>query len=300
MADLEVKEKSSYGAFERFLYLFLIPIVFTSILTVVLLSMFNYNVMNSLLRVADSIPLVNMIVPDPATNADEEQPDGVDGDPVTTDAGPEQLAMQIAELETKISNSRDVITRKDSEIEKLREQIEKLQEDLATKQQTDEEYQTRISNLAQVYADMTASKAAAIMENLTTPELVLILNQMGSDDQSRILEKMNPVIAAEASIQMKDEVTAKDQQIAALQARLDIQEGALTPETKFSMEELGQTFANMSTKSAASVLMEMYASDPNKVINILRVMNVGSRSEILDEIADESKTTAAEISRKLS
>ncbi|CAM3356102.1 MotE family protein [Marinicrinis lubricantis] len=297
MPEHEV-EKTSYGAFEKILYLFLIPVVFTSILTVVLLSMFNYDVKNSVLSFANKIPLVEKIIPDPEEEASEDTPSG---EKIAAEGqSNEQLAQQIKDLQKQIDSSRGVIESKDQQILKLRAEIEQLNASLEEKRQSDEEYLNQIKKLSNMYADMTPSKSAAILERLTMDELVLVMSQMSSDDQIRILEKMNPQIAAEASIQMKDLVPAENMQIAALQSRLEIQDSEQAEDTDFTTEDLSQTFAAMTAKSSASILLEMYNADPLQVLNVLRAMNVNARSSIISSMEQQDKDKAAAISAKLS
>ena len=72
MAEAEY-EKTSYGTFEKFFYLFFIPVIFTAILSFVLLSVFDYNVMNTALKLGNKIPFVEKIIPDPETAAEETE-----------------------------------------------------------------------------------------------------------------------------------------------------------------------------------------------------------------------------------
>lgn len=298
MAQTEVESKGSYGGFEKFLYLFLIPVVFTSILTFVLLSMFNYDVMNSILTVANKIPLIEKVVPEP-----EVESEGVIGEEGLAQSeysqSDEELISQIQELKQQVNSSQALVATKEQEIEELREEVAALTEQLEGKTQTEEEYEEQIKQLASVYADMSPSKSAAILEQLTLEELVLVLGQMSSDDQVRVLEKMNPRIAAEASIQLKDQIPVRDQEIAALQARLNLQSEEGTQTEAFSIEQLSQTYAAMLPANAANVLMEIYRSVPNQVIQILRNMDVNSRSLILNEMAEISEETTALITKDL-
>src|SRR5690606_36912857 len=111
---------------------------------------------------------------------------------------------------------------KDQSIKTLEEQLKALQEQETIKTQSEEQYKQQIQQLANMYAKMSPSKAAPILENMTLKETVLVLSVMNADDRGKVLEKMDPKLAADASIQLKDMVPAKDLQIAALQERLAI------------------------------------------------------------------------------
>jgi hypothetical protein len=58
-------EELGLSGFERFLYIFFIPIVFAVIGIGVLLSLFDTNIYNNILKQANKIPLVGAIVPEP-------------------------------------------------------------------------------------------------------------------------------------------------------------------------------------------------------------------------------------------
>ncbi len=294
MANADV-EKASYGAFERFLYIFLIPLIFTLILTGVLLSLFGYDVKETLLKVGHSIPIVGSVVPAPPPTPVPQT--DVSGEAADVDA----LKADLLQKEAELSKIKEESQQKDKTIEDLHNQLEQMQSESAEKGQTDEEYQTQLRRLADIYTNMTPSKAAPILERLTMPELVLVLSQMKQDAQSNVLAKMNPQIAAEASIQMKDIVPLKDREMAALQSRLEInrqQDDAAA--AKLSVSDLAQTFAGMVPNNAAEVLRVMMASDQAKVVAILAAMELQSRSLILSALSDSSKEDAAKISAKLS
>lgn len=297
-------EKSTFNAFERFLYWFFIPIVFTMVLIGALLSLFDYNVMNTLLKVGDKVPGLSAVLPDPKVDetASTVQPAEAVEQEQAEDAAAlvESLQKQLAEKEAELGSADAAYQLKDQELKELQAKLSLLEEEAVTKAKSDEEYQALIRETASMYAKMSPSKSAPIMENLTLKEQVLLLSEMKTDDRVRILEKMDPKKAAEASIYLKDVIPAKDKQIAALQERLKINE-AETATTTASMtkEDLGQTFANMTPKSAATLLIEMNKTSPSKVTQILGSMDVASRSKVMSSIADTSKETAASITSRL-
>jgi flagellar motility protein MotE (MotC chaperone) len=149
-----------------------------------------------------------------------------------------------------------------------------------------------------MYAKMNPSKSAPILENLTLQERVLVLSEMKQVDQVKVLEKMDPIKAAQASIYLKDVVSAKDREIAALQDRIKLNDSTVASQ-KLTKNDLGKTFANMTAKSAATVLLQMQSITPAKVIEILSSMDNTSRAKVMTALSDLSKETAAAISTKL-
>lgn len=305
MSEVDVENTSSYGAMERFLIWFLIPFVFTAVLLGVLLTIFDYDVMNGVLRAANKVPIIKSIVPEPKTKAaDPNAPAKTAVQGENTQAPQEEtvssLTDKLNQMQQQLKSTESSLQQRDETIKELQLKNSTLEEQMKSKAQSDEEYANQIQQLASMYAKMSPSKSAPIMENLTTAEMVLVLNSMKTDDRVKILEKMDPKKAADASILLKDQTTAKDQEIAALQERL---KQVTTPDPKsgqkLSKDDLGSTFANMTPKSAATVLMEMQASNPDKVISILSSMDSAGRSRILTAISEQSKETAALISARL-
>ncbi|TBL77729.1 hypothetical protein [Paenibacillus thalictri] len=308
MANADAENSSSYSAFERFLIWFLIPFVFTSVLLGVLLTIFDYDVKNDVLKTVGKIPFVGKVIPSAYTKSDapastaatKAQPQ----DEETSNKAQEQLLatanQKLAEKDAELQKAEADIMQRDQTIKELQNQKSSLDEQMKQKAQKDEEYSAQIQQLASMYAKMNPSKSAPIMENLTPSEQVLVLGMMKQDDRVKILEKMDPKKAAEASIMLKDQVSAKDRELAALQERLKQMNGADTKAaTKLTKDDLGSTFANMTPKSAATVLLEMQNNSPDKVISILSSMDSAGRSKIITAMSEQSKETAALISARL-
>lgn len=306
MASMETEGTRSYGAMERFLIWFLIPFVFTAVLLGVLLTIFDYDVMSGVLKAAKQIPVVKSIVPEPKNKtATDAKANGAATPPQAQVASSPQeqqaqSAAKIDEVQQELKKAEATIQQRDQTIKDLQLKNSTLEEKMKTKTLTDEEYTSQIQQLAAMYAKMSPSKSAPILENLTTKEQVLVLSMMKTDDRVKVLEKMDPKKAADASILLKDQAAVKDTEIAALQERL---KQAITPDPKqaqkLSKDDLGTTFSTMTPKNAAIVLMEMQNSNPDKVLSILSSMDSAGRSRIIAAISDQSKETAALISARL-
>lgn len=292
MATNAEYEKTSYSTFERIVYLVLIPILFSALLTSVLLTIFGVNVKDALLRVGHNIPVVNQLLPEPSTSGSL-----TDGSNPLIDH--EQLIAEIQFLEDRLAAEMEKNEQNEAYMLQLEQEIERLENELAVKLQSEEEYLASIQHLAQIYASMTPSRAAEIMQNLTLHERVLVLKEMAPADQIRILEKMDAALAAQASILLKDQLINEDVQIAALQERLALQMQEESEEMQLSHEEIALTLASMTADNASAVLVEMMKTNEAKVVNILRAMDVGARSRILNAIADFSESEAAKLTAKL-
>ncbi|WP_223192461.1 MotE family protein [Paenibacillus sedimenti] len=297
-------EGTSYSALERFLIWFVIPFVFTAVLLFVLLSIFDYDIKSSIQKALHNTPVIGSIVPAPKektvvastgkTPTDEESLKG-------KDEVIAKLSARVAELEAALTKSEGTAEQKDQSLKDAQVKTAELEEKLKDKTQTEEEYNNQITQLANLYAKMTPSKAAPIIENLTPKEMVLVFSMMKTESRGAILEKMDAKKAAEASIGLKDVVPVRDKEIAALQERLALNgvKDTSKASTSVSKEDLGQTFANMTPKSASNVLLEMNKSNPDKVLAILSGMDNASRSKVMSSLSDANKEIAASITAKL-
>ncbi|GAA3406655.1 hypothetical protein ACFFNY_24570 [Paenibacillus hodogayensis] len=305
MADSEA-EKSSYGAFERFLF-FATPIIFLLVLLGVMFALFDSNIMNNVLKAANKVPVLEKLIPDPKTTDKSSKvtlPSSSGGTAATTAAGDsaavEQLKAQLEKAQSELQNASSQSQQKDQTIKELKTQLTEMEDKMKNKTQTDDQYRAQVQQLASIYAGMMPSKSAPILEALTLKERVLVLSEMKPADRGKVLEKMTPAVAAEASIQLKDVVPAKDMQIAALQERLDVnKQQDQKPVPAATKNDLGQTFSQMVPKSAAAILIEMNTGSPAKVLDILNAMDSAGRAKVLAAISDANKQVAAALSSKL-
>ncbi|GIQ68642.1 hypothetical protein XYCOK13_14660 [Xylanibacillus composti] len=299
MAEADI-EKSSYGMMERIIGIIVIPVLFTVILTVVLLSLFGFDVSRSILETANQIPLLNRVIPDPkpddALLADDAADSAAQPAPKAEDL--QELRQQIESLTLEKEAGEEQLKQREEEIRQLREQIQTMQDRDERASITEEEYEAQIAQVAKIYSDMSASKAAPIMENMTLSERVLLLSKMKTSAQVAILEKMNPQTAATTSVALKDIQTVEDIRISALQERLETQEPQESE--AFTLEELGRTFAAMDARSAAQLLLEMAKTNEGRVVSVLKKMELQPRSAVLAQMSGLSESDAARISGKLS
>ncbi|MEW9697720.1 MotE family protein [Paenibacillus sp. SI8] len=303
MADTSM-EGNSYSALERFLIWFVIPFVFTAVLLFVLLSIFDYDIKSSIQKALHNTPVIGSIVPAPkeksvVTGSGKAQT--AEESAKSKDEEISKLNTKVADLEAALKKSDSTTEQKDQSLKDSEAKIADLEEKLKSKTQTEEEYNNQITQLANLYGKMTPSKAAPIMENLTPKEMVLVFSMMKAENRAPILEKMDAKKAAEATIGLKDVIPVRDKQIAALQERLALNgvKDTTKGSTSVSKADLGQTFANMTPKSAANVILEMNKSNPDKVLAILSGMDNASRSKVMSSLSDANKETAAAITAKL-
>lgn len=292
MANLHT-ERTTYSAFERFLYFFLIPFLYSSVLVTLLFLIFNQDVRNSVLESANKIPLIKEIVPD------VKKEESLLTSPEVLEVQ-RQAQEQLQEMENTVKSAIEASRQKEEEIRELQAQITALEQQLEEKRLSMEEYSQHIQTLSNLYADMRANRAAPIIENLLPAERVLILSHMPLNEQAALLERMDPLVAAETTMALKDMEKVEDVQVAALQERVAELTGQLSEQSEaLTTAELGATFAAMAAENASAVLLEMMKTNETKVIGILRAMTNQERSQILSAMSASDSAAAASVTSKL-
>ncbi|MCF6093835.1 hypothetical protein L1765_07550 [Microaerobacter geothermalis] len=285
---MESTEKG-YNRLEWFFYIILLPLLFTILLTGILLSFLGYNVLNTALAWANQIPYVEKIIPDPKNSSESL-------DVQTPEARPEDLEQKITQLQEKVKETQQIqaslqnqLTEKNNEISRLKKEIDDLEKQLEEKQLSQEERLKKIKEVADIYAGMSSSKAAPIIEKLTIEEAVLVLESMNNEARSQILAKMDPKRAADISIMLKDTTISKDSEIAALQERIKQLSKELSEREKAGISEnlLIDTYSRMPPANAALILTQLLKDDFNKAIFIFKKLDSGIRSQILSQMSPE-------------
>jgi flagellar motility protein MotE (MotC chaperone) len=292
-------EKGSYSGFERFLF-FVTPILFTAVLLGVLLLMFNTEWRNAALETGNKIPVIKSLIPEPDkpvepnANTDEELTVN------NAKAKVEELNALLADREIALKQATDQTVEQKKQIEELQVQVDQLTKDNSEKTITTDAYHARISSLADMYAKMTPSKAAPILENMTLDESALVVGEMSDTERGRVLERMTPKKAADVTMKLKDTDTVDDREIAALQSRVkELELKAGEQSSTLDTAELNRTFSAMKPNNAGVLLLQMAATNQSKVLRILGVLDDAPRSEILSSMSDLDKKATANLVSKL-
>ncbi|WP_405156300.1 MotE family protein [Paenibacillus sp. FSL K6-0108] len=299
-------EKESSGGWEKFLMIS-IPIVFTVVLLGVLLTLFNVDIRNNLLEVANKIPVVKNWVPDPVLDPEKKELEKSEQQVESAEATIEKLKAQVNAKETELKAAQEATTteaKKATDLQKKLDDAEKAAEIAAQNPETESDYQKQIKDLAKMYADMSPSKAAPILQNMTNEEMVLLLSSMQSAARTKVLEKMDPKTAADVTMMMKDAKPSGDLALDALQSRLKKETAttstaSTTNSKNLDKNQLSQTFASMSASSGAKLLLETYKLSPDKTLTILNSVDDATRSQLLENMSTENSVETAKILNKL-
>lgn len=294
----EEKQESSF--IERAVFV-ITPILFVIVLLGLLVTFLNVNVRNKAIEIGQDIPIVRNILPEPSTkpaDSDEKMKSAKFGERIA------ELESQLASVQNELSAAQAKTIEQEQTIATLQQQNEEIKVEPTIEEQTvtDEQYTARIQELASMFAKMTPSKAAPIVQSMTLEEMALLFSQMRADDRVRIMEKMSPQVAADVTMLLKDSETAKDLEIAALQSRvekLQANAGTESSSSEVSDADLAATFSAMESKAAAEMLLKMMDISSSKVLRILKVTGSNARSAILEEMSALNENTAALLVTKL-
>lgn len=291
-------EKQGYSTLERIMFL-MTPILFAIVLLGVLYTLFNNDFRNKMLEAGNSIPFLKEVLPEPKAQGDSLNDNELKTSNMSAKIA--DLQAQLTAIESELATANGTKTALEQEIKDLKNDNSELKTVNEVDLLENEEYQAKIQELSSMFAKITPSKAAPILQSMELEEMVLVFANMRSDDRVRIMEKMNPKTAAEAAMMLKDNVTAKDLQIAALQARLKTQKAAESKPAAsvLDQEQLSATFTAMDAKSAADLLIKMVDVSPSKVLRILNAVDNQTRSAIIASMSSTNEKLTAQLVAKL-
>lgn len=169
-------------AFQRFLYWFLIPFLFISLIIVLIASLSGFNIFQKAKDLSEKLPFIEKVM----------------------DQNEEDYLNQIIELDAEIQN-------KEAEIERLSRQLETMESEkeslLLEKQQLEEKieellqvqenHKREFKDIISTFEAMSPKKTVPIILNMKEEEALKILANLNTESLAKILEQMPPKDAAE-------------------------------------------------------------------------------------------------------
>ncbi|WP_139488985.1 MotE family protein [Brevibacillus dissolubilis] len=291
----EVQEEREYSKLEWFFYMILIPALFASLLAGVLLSLLGIDVIGKALDIGNSIPFVEKVLPDRSAENGADEAKNVQNELAKAQS-------DVIKSKQAASDLQEEVAKKESTIIAMQKQISELQKMMEEKRTGDEERQKQYADLAKMYGSMSAKNAAAIVSNLSNEEAVAVMSKMKLDQRALILEKMDPKKAADISILIKDTTVDKDDDIAALQQRVQILSKALSDTRSSSStgtNNLVDTFGQMAPEDAGKIITTLTETNQQRAVSILAGLGNDKRAQILSAISKEKPEIAARLTSVL-
>ncbi|NMD69097.1 hypothetical protein HHO41_02265 [Bacillus sp. DNRA2] len=167
---MDEKQRGKLGSF---VYMAIVPLFFTTVFCLIFIYALDIPVKQSLQSVGNSIPIVKEIVPGESSS---EETNIID------------LKDELNEKNQQIADLKKQAKADEAENEVLRKTNQQLKEQLQKKQSN--EYAKQVKKVAEIYADIPASKAAAMIETMTIEEATLTISMLKQSQQSSILSSM--------------------------------------------------------------------------------------------------------------
>lgn len=262
---------------EKFFYLVMLPSMFSVILIMILLSFLGFPVMKTLHQWGSHIPVVKSMLSDTTTKQSQ-----------TAQSNDQKQNSNFQALEAQqTANQKKVETLKNDN-----EQLQKQLEDQQAQKSKDE-----VQQVAALYANMSASKATAILDNQPLDEAAFTISALDEDQQSAILGSFSdPKKAAQITSLMKEIALNQDEDPVSLKKHIhDLaqKQQASSPST------LVETISAMPPAQSAGIIENLMVTDATEAIYIMKNLNANIRSQVLTEITKSDAKLAARISTYL-
>ncbi|KOP82138.1 MotE family protein [Cytobacillus solani] len=180
--ELESKKTSR---FQSFIFVVLIPLLFTITVALIVMTILGYNVFELTKEYGQKIPFISSAISDD----DSDSAKDIETKMIELEAEIKDREAKITKLETELESKDQEISRAELEKEQLEAEIEEL---TAMK----EENKRAFKDIVKTYETISAKKAAPILSQMSETEALEILTNLKSDKLAEIMEKMEPEDAA--------------------------------------------------------------------------------------------------------
>jgi flagellar motility protein MotE (MotC chaperone) len=180
-------EEKKYNKFQWFLFVVLIPLLFTVAIVCVVLSVAGINVLEAGKSVGEKIPFISG-----SNDGNKEKAKSTS-----------QFQKQIADLEAKIKDRKaevtkleDLVDSRDQTIQRNDLEKQQLEKQIEEVRAAQEQNKLAFKEIVRTYETMSAKKSAPIITKLGDDEAVKLLSNIKADTLAGIMEQMKPEDAA--------------------------------------------------------------------------------------------------------
>ncbi|MFY4773888.1 MotE family protein [Metabacillus sp. RGM 3146] len=187
--------KKEDGKLQWFLFVIVIPVFFTAVLAIIILTIAGFDVTGPFKQISNNVPFISAMTGAEKTGAQKQE---------TSDAkshGNDSRQIEIADQKKTISMQKQDIKAlendaalKQFKVQQLSQQVLELQHQLDDAAKKDQQSQQK--DMSSIYTKMTSKKTAEILPVLGDKEAVKILSALNDDQIAGILEKMSAQDAA--------------------------------------------------------------------------------------------------------
>ncbi|WP_163101508.1 MotE family protein [Peribacillus alkalitolerans] len=186
-----MEEKKTYNKFQWFLFIVIIPLLFTVALALIVLTVAGVNVFELTKKYSSHVPFLSSSQENNNSSSIKEfQSKIVD------------LEAEIIDREELVTKLESIIESRETDLETLEIENQRLEEEIIELQAAQEDHKKTLKDIINTYETMKPKKAAPILTALTDEEAVKILSKLKADTLSSILEQMEPEDAARLTQQL--------------------------------------------------------------------------------------------------
>lgn len=192
--EFQDKDEKRQSPFQWFLLVFLIPIMFAIVVTLIVTTVAGINVFDVAEEHGGKIPLIGGLF-----NQDEQK--------ALAEFEKERIDLegQIKDREAKIEQLQAKLENKDKDIEKARLEKERLLQEIDDLNAIQEENKRAFKDIVRTYETLSAKKAAPIISQMKDEEALKILTNVSAETLAKIMENLEPEKAAKYTQLMTNE-----------------------------------------------------------------------------------------------
>lgn len=183
-------ETHRYGKMEWVFYIIILPLLFTALLSGVILQLMGFDITGSISQKFKALT-------GHQTTATVKTASSNDPTKLLKDSQDKVKTLQKTNQQLQ-----DDLTAKKEQIDSLQKQVDSLKnqdssQNNGTSGNSSAPTTDPLQTQADIYSQMSAANAAAILKNVPVSQAKKILAKMSDDNQASILQKMDPVIASQ-------------------------------------------------------------------------------------------------------
>ncbi|MEW9108592.1 MotE family protein [Cytobacillus gottheilii] len=182
--ELEGNQNTT-SKFQKFLYWFLIPLLFALAVMLLVFTLLGHNVFQVTKEYGQKIPILSSLFTEDQNASMEEFENKVF-----------ELEADIKDREARITQLEGQLETKDLDIERAQLEKERLQQEIDELRAIRDENKRAFKDIIKTYETISAKKAAPIITEMEDSEAVRILANVKPDTLASIMENLDPANAA--------------------------------------------------------------------------------------------------------
>lgn len=179
------EEEQKAGGFQKFLYFFVIPVLFTGLVFLILLSVLGVNVFEKAKEWGSDIPVISSIIGKESKAGIAKYEDKI----ISLQAEMKDNNARMSQLESELES-------KERERERLALEKQTLESEIEELRKIQEDNKRAFKEIVSTYESMSAKSAAPILAKMKDEDAVQILSKINTESLAKIMEKMPPEKAA--------------------------------------------------------------------------------------------------------